>query len=99
MKRTMKSRLERYLRYLREDSEVQKNMLAQKYELKEQEVKQVVSQKPVLVEQDVRQVFHGKPGLMKQQVKQVVTQKPCGDGRGHQAGGPGGGEGEEAGNL
>ena len=83
----MKSRLERYLRYLREDSEVQKKMLAQKYELKEQEVKQVVSQKPVLVAQDVRQVFHGKPGLMKQQVKQVVTQKLCG------------GEGKEAGNL
>ena len=78
----MKSRLERYLRYLRE-----------------QEVKQVLSQKPVLVEQDIRQFFHGKPWLMKQQVKQVVTQKPCGDERGHQAGGFGGGDGEEAGNL
>ena len=58
----------------------------------------MVSQKPVLVEEDIIQVFHRKPGLMKQQVQQVVTQKPC-DGRGHQAGSPGGGEGEEAGNL
>ena len=33
MKRTINSRLERYLRYLREESEAQKNMLARKYEL------------------------------------------------------------------
>ena len=78
---------------------MQKKILAQKYELKEQEVKQEVSQKPVRMEQDVQQVFHQKPGLMKQQVKQVVTQKPCGDERGHQAGGPVVGEGEEADNL
>ena len=74
----MISRLEIFLRYLMEGSEVQKKMLAKKYELKEQEVNQVVSQNPVLGEQDVRQPVSWKPGLMKQQVKKVVTQKPVG---------------------
>ena len=99
VKRNMKSRLERYLRYLREGSELQIKMLAQKLELKEQEVKQMGTQNPVLVEQDVRQVVNPKPGLMKQQVKQVVNQKPlvmeeatrwspeaCGGGEGKEAG-------------
>ena len=69
----MKSRLNRYLRYLRDGFEVQKKMLAQKYELKKQEVKQMVSQNPVLMEQYIRQVVNRKHGFMKQQVKQVVT--------------------------
>ena len=54
---------------------MQKKMLAQKYELKEQEVKQMVSQNPLLVEQDVRQVVNRKQGLMKQQVKPVVMEE------------------------
>ena len=35
---------------------MQKKMLTQKYELKEQEVKQVDTQKPVLVEEAIKQV-------------------------------------------
>ena len=74
--------MERYLRYLRKDSEVQKKMLAQEYELKKQEVKQVDTQKPVLVEEAIKQVV---PVVEKGKKQVIFKTKSWGGEAGYQA--------------